>query len=168
MADRNEIITEIEALEVHCRLPLMSVEQRGVWMRDWADDLGEYPIEAIRMACRDWRQGGERKFPTPGQLLPLVRAKIARKHEDGDNKPWEPLSDLAYNSLTLREKIRHQNILYQQALAKGGPQWRNGKPVAAEDMPPEWHAARALARNFADEAARLQGKLKIASQTNAA
>lgn len=161
MAERVEIVAELEALETHCRAPLMSVEQRQAWMRDWCDDLAEFPIEAIRLACRDWRRGQDRKFPLPGQLLPLVRAKVSQRQEgDADNKPWEPLSDLAYDALSLSEKVRHQKILGAEALRKAGPQWANGKPVAADDMPSDWHTWRRTAANHFDEAKRLEGKLR--------
>lgn len=168
MAERSEIINELEALETHCRAPLMSVEARTAWMRNWCDDLGEFPIDAIRLACRDWRQGTGGKFPTPGQLLPLIRAKIVREHNDGDNKPWEPLSDMAYDALPLRDKIRHLGILRTNALAKGGPMWRNGQPLTAEEMPASWHEQKKLAQRYADEARRLQGKLLIAKQSDVA
>ena len=74
MASKSEILPEIEALAVHCRPSLMTVEVRAIWLRDWCDDLAEFPIEAIRAGVRAYRHSGATKFPTPGQLVPMIRA----------------------------------------------------------------------------------------------
>lgn len=40
-------------------------------LQDWANDLAGYPVEAIRIACADWRK--HQKFaPTPAHLLELL------------------------------------------------------------------------------------------------
>jgi hypothetical protein len=166
-----EIVDEIERLAVHCRPPLMQVEQRESWLRDWCDDLAGFEIEAIRSACREWRQSGAQKFPTPGQLLPMVRKRTAGPRADGGAlQPWRELSDGEYEALSLRDKIRHQRILAAEAYRKAGPMWRNGagganpaKPVkghvAPDQMPDTWRYWTDIARSHDAEAQRLASYL---------
>lgn len=146
MADRDEITTEIEALTTHCRPPLMDVDARMLWLRDWCEDLASYPIEAIRKACRQYRMGGSAKFPTPGQLMPLVQSHMPSESH-GRTEVWRPLTDEEYRGLTVRQKHRHQLILASEAGGKAGPMFRNaggtpGKPkgehLTPADMPPAW------------------------------
>jgi hypothetical protein len=162
MADRHEIAEEIERLAIHCRPPLMSVEDRSMWLEDWCRDLAEYPIDAIRTACQRWRNGADRKFPLPGHLKPLV-ASAARPLGKGPTEsvePWRQLTDDEYQRLSLSEKIRHHRILASEALRKAGPMWRNGGPIAVEDMPEAWHIWKRKAEGHHAEAARLQKNLK--------
>lgn len=162
MADRNEIIEAVESLAVHCRPPLMSTDDRAHWMRDWCEDLKDFPVENIRMACARWRQGEDRRFPMPGQLLPLVRATLRTTEKGGKVEVWRPLSDGEYRDLSVRDKIRHHQILHQAALSKGGPMYRqNGAGGRAEhltpdQMPDRWHAAQREAKFHTDEITRLR------------
>ncbi len=157
MADRTEIMDAIEALAVHCRPPLMSVEDRARWVGDWCEDLRDYPIDAIRTACNRWRNGSDRKFPMPGQLRPMIDAVTRRGDgsaiEDA-NQPWRPLSDDEYRALSLSGKIRHQQILAHAARRQAGPMWRDGKPCEA--MPPIYHELHRRANNHSDEVKRLR------------
>lgn len=157
MAQTAEIVSEIEALAVHCRMPLMDIGQRAAWMRDWCEDLGKFEIQHVRLAFREWRQSGQTKFPTPGQILPSVR-RLA----DGD-KPkaaredaWRELSDAEYQALDLPGKERHHMILSNQAAVKAGPMWRDGKPAPIEAMPPVWHEWRRRSEHHREEARRLR------------
>lgn len=159
MAQAADISQEIEALAVHCRMPLMDVTQRAMWMRDWCSDLAQFEIEHVRRAFRDWRLSGNTKFPTPGQLLPLVRSAAPRAKEP-ENGPWRELSEAAYQALDLPSKVRHHLIMANQALNRAGPMWKNGKPAAAESMPASWHEWRARAENHRDEAHRLNALLR--------
>lgn len=124
MAHKPEIMNEIEGLSVHCRPPLMEANQRTSWLQDWCNDLAEYPIGAVRVACRKWRLSGATKFPTPGQLMPLVRENLpAEKREVV--REWTPADEDTYRAMTVREKIREHQILAQQAYRKAGPIYRN-------------------------------------------
>jgi hypothetical protein len=173
MAERTEIAAEIEALTTHCRPPLMEVDARMLWLRDWCTDLGEFPIEAIRQACRKWRHSGATKFPTAGQLMPLVRANLPDDGPKGRVEPWRPLSDAEYATLTVREKIRHHTILAHEAGCKAGPMWRNpdgasmSKPrpghVTHDQMPPAWRQWKAIQSNHLAEATRLRGVIHNAA-----
>lgn len=132
MAEKTQIIDAIEALAVHCRPPLMSIEQREMWMRDWCADLAKYPADAIANACRKWRHGGQTKFPTPGQLMPIIRESLPT--ERGQRvEPWRELSDAEYQQLSIREKMRHRQILAHEARGKAGPMFRNLSQGGAMD-----------------------------------
>lgn len=169
MAERTEIAEELNALAIHCPPRLMEVEARALWMRDWCEDLADYPISAIRSACRKWRLGGATKFPTGGQLLPLVKAATpsAPTSPDAQPKPWTPLADDEYAKLSVREKIRHLKILAHEAGCKAGPMWKNPpgratmkRPaaghVALEDMPASYRHWRGIQEGHLAEAKRLQ------------
>jgi hypothetical protein len=156
VAAKTEILAELDALTTHCRPPLMSVEQRTGWMRDWCDDLAKFDIEHVRSAFREWRQSGQTKFPTPGQILPKLRDLANPRRPAEKDLAWRELSDAEYAALDLPAKERHHQIMAHQALAKAGPMWRDGKPLAAEDMPAPWRQWRDRATRHAAEAKRLR------------
>ena len=178
MADKTEILNEIEALSLHCRPPLMEATMRASWLRDWCSDLAEFPIESIRIACRKWRQSGATKFPTPGQLLPMVRAELPRQKLDDKYKPreWSPASDDDYREMSLRDKIREQQILSHEAYRKAGPMFRNttgggpmskasGVHLSLTEMGTAYHHWIAAARWHAGEASELRKRLVTAIVT---
>jgi len=168
MADRTEIATEIEALAVHCRPPLMEAEKRALWLRDWCEDLAKFPIGAVRVACRKYRNSGATKFPTPGQLVPMVRAEAEQKPAAERVQPWRPLTDDEYEALSLRGKIEHQRILAGQARRKAGPMWLNGRPAGPDELPERWHEWTKRAENHEAEADRLRRYLRATPQGLAA
>jgi hypothetical protein len=158
MASRIEIVEAIEALAVHCRPPLMGVDERDRWLRDWCDDLKNFTDDAIKTGCARWRQGTNPKFPLPGQLLPLVRAVQATGNANvKQGEIWRELTDAEYDRLTMRENIRHQQILASNAYSKAGPQLK-----AAEEMPDAWHLWRKIGAEHAAEARQLQERLNRA------
>jgi hypothetical protein len=174
MAQKSEIIDAIEALAVHCRPTLMSVDQRTLWMADWCSDLTQHPIEAILAACRKYRHSGATKFPTAGQLIPLVKASLPAE-QTPDEGPWRPLSEPEYDALSLRAKIRHQLILASDARSKAGPMFRNtqsvmaragGEHIQASDMPDTWRRWTDIARGHEAEAARLRSYLHAKPSTD--
>lgn len=157
MASRTEITDEIESLALHCRPPLMSIEERSRWMQVWCEDLKEFDIEAIRHACKKWRMGEDGKFPTIGKLLPLVRSVSGSQSSGNDRyEEWRPLTDWEYDQLSLSEKIRHNLIVAAKLRQKAGPQCRGKIPVPPSEMPQEWHDLRAKANGFEAEAKRLR------------
>jgi len=154
--NRPEIAEALEGLAVHCRPPLMSVDDRSRWMADWCRDLARFPPESVRIACDRWRNGSDRKFPMPGQLIPLVKAVTLRPSDTGSApKVWGPISDAEYDGLSIRDKARHQRLLAMDADRRAGPQWRAGQPVAPDDMPAEWRLLRNRAAGHRKEAQRL-------------
>ena len=162
MAEHPEIIDQIEALAVHCRPPLMSVDHRSLWLRTWCEDLAEFPAEAIRVGCRSWRQGDSTKFPTPGQLLPLVRKAAAPQRapapERAPHPAWTPISDELYASLSLVDKAWNQGKMGQWCLGQAGPQPRDTPP---DEMPEAWKAWRRRATDHFAEETRLKQLLAI-------
>jgi len=169
MAKSNEIIEAIEALAVHCRPPLMSVEDRTRWLRGWVEDLGEYTIEAVNHACRKWRQGESAKFPTPGQLLPLVRSVAKVDNSGGKVHPWRPISDDEYRDLTVKEKIRHLQIVSHNIKGLHGPMYSMTlkRQLTPDEMPPQWHEAQASAKRIGGEIKRLR-EIVLSAQERAA
>lgn len=170
MAQRTEIAAEIEALSVHCRPPIMEVEQRASWTRDWCNDLAEFPIEAIRIACRKWRLSGATKFPTPGQLLPSIRESLPSEKQEV-LREWAPATEDDYRAMSLRDKIREHQILAQQAYRKAGPMFRNtsagaglskasGIHLTVDEMPETYRHWVAQAEQHTAEATRLRAYLR--------
>ena len=153
MADRTEIMDELETLATHCRAPLMDVETKGRWFRSWGDDLSDFPIAAIKSACRRWRQGAITKFPTPGQLLPFVREAAMPVPKLISNQAWAPVSEEEYEAMTLSEKAREHRLLGNHELRRAGPQGRDTPP---DQMSLAWHDHRARAKNHFAEADHLQ------------
>lgn len=165
MAEKSQIIDAIEALAVHCRPPIMSVEQRSLWMRDWASDLSEFPLEAITNACRKWRMSGASKFPTPGQIMPLVRESLPAERREAV-RVWRQATPDEYANMTIREKIRELQILAHDAFSKAGPMFRNtsaghmgrasGVHLPAEEMPGAHAAWISEGQRHNDEIKRLR------------
>jgi len=165
MAEKSEIIDEIERLTVHCRPPLMEASARGGWLSDWCDDLADFPIDSIRLGIREWRHAGSTKFPTAGQLLPLIRGKLPA-NDDPRPDDWRPLTDEEFARLSIREKIRHHLILAHDAGIKAGPMWKTpqgshaGRPmpghIEAKDMPETWSRWKSIEANHLTEVKRLR------------
>ena len=169
MADRLDIANALESLAVHCRPPLMSVEDRSRWMVDWCSDLASFPIEAIKLACTRWRQSENTRFPTPGQLLPMVRAVLPAKGEGPKVEAWRPISDDEYRQLPIREKIRHLQIVRSELMTNAGPMIKNegsfkGRHLTPDEMPPKWHDAKARAAVIDAEINRLRETINRARE----
>ena len=173
MAQRTEIMDELNALAVHCPPRLMDVEAKALWMRDWCDDLLEFPIEAIRRACRNWRHSGAAKFPTAGTLIPLVRAALPAEKVEKAVEPWREPTDEEYRAMSVREKIRHHLIMAHEAGCKAGPMWRNppggssmARPtaghVAPAEMPDSYSAWRRQQEHHLDRVRELRHHLRHA------
>jgi hypothetical protein len=170
MAEKTEIADAIEALAVHCRPPLMSVDQRLLWLRDWCTDLAQFPLDAITTACCKWRHSGSAKFPTPGQMLPLVRDSLPVEKAVAV-RPWSPAGQSEFAAMSVREKIRELTILAHQARTKAGPMFRNttprgvtakvsGKHLGPEDMSVAYRGHTAEAERIEAEIGRLRGILR--------
>lgn len=164
MATRIETLAEIEALETHCRAPLMTTDARARWIADWCNDLAAFDVETVRAAFWDWRLSGATKFPTPGQIIPMIRAKQPIQRSGEKNGPWRELSDREYDALSLRDKARHQRILAAEARRKAGPMFKNtshdirnaaGNFIAPQDMPNAWRRWQEIADHHEAEAKRL-------------
>ncbi|MBR7619964.1 hypothetical protein JKL49_11240 [Phenylobacterium sp. 20VBR1] len=169
MADRLDIADALESLAVHCRPPLMSVEDRSRWMVDWCSDLANFPIEAIKLACTRWRQGENTRFPTPGQLLPMVRAVLPAKGDGPKVERWRPISGEDYRQLPIRDKIRHLQIELSELMTDAGPMMINegefrGRRLTPDEMPAKWHDAQARAAMIDAEIKRLRDTIRNARE----
>lgn len=150
MADGLEITDALESLAVICRPPIMDVEARSRWVQTWCEDLSEFPIEAIRAACREWRQGAKAKFPTPGQLLPLIRAALPKQESvSAPDIPWYWPTERELEAMSLREQRRQNLIMADVTRSKAGPM--NDDGVTPQ---PEWIDQ---AKVYTNKAKRLQG-----------
>ena len=165
MASPSEIQDEILTLAAMCRPPVMTADERARWLAAWLEELRDYPPAAIRSACRVWRQSTAARFPTVGQLVPLVQSASRPEGDATKAEEWRPLSDGEYEALPLSEKVRHHEILAHEASPKAGPMWRGGiagRALRPEEMPEAWSGLTALAARHREEAARLRGKLREA------
>ena len=161
MATDIEIRGELEALGTHCRAPLMETNQRALWLRDWCTDLAGFPIEAIRTACRRYRNSEATKFPTPGQLVPMVKSAAASEHASAVKAlPWEPSAREAYEKLSLTDKIFENRALARIAYRKAGPMWLHGRPATPEELGAVWRTHTDQAKAHEAEAARLSKFLR--------
>lgn len=145
----------------------MEASARAGWMADWCSDLSGFPIDAIRLGIREWRHSGSAKFPTAGQLLPLVRSKLPPERQGQRVEIWREPSDDEYRAMTVREKIRHHLIMAHDAACKAGPMWRNPPGGASlkrpmpghipiEEMPSAYHAWKAREAHHNAEIRRLR------------
>ncbi len=161
MASFDEISEAINDLARHCRLPIMSEEQRAGWLRDWCTDLKAYPAEAVRHGCQQWRRTATKDgFPKFAELRPLIEAVTKRTQTGEKIGEMRKLTDGEYRDLTMREKVRYLDWLANQLRREAGPQWSNHTPIPAEDMPERWHTLRAEAASHNAESTRLQGIIR--------
>jgi len=163
MASKAHVVNEIEALENHFMRPVRQPDQQERWMRDYIEDLKEFPDETVTTACKRWRQSGAPRFPTSGQLRTIC-VQIAPVGGGDKVEPWRPVSDEEYSRMTLREKIRHHSILAHEARGKAGPMWKSGRHMMPEDMPATWRNWRERASNHDAEVMRLRAFLKTEEQ----
>lgn len=157
MADRLDIVNELESLAVHCRLPLMDIDARSRWMQTWCEDLAQFPLDAIKAACRAWRQGEDAKFPTPGKLLPLVRYSLPKPaRTDVAERPWTWPSEADLATMTLRERRRQYLIMAGETRSKVGPMKADGTFPQPEFL--------AQAQAYRDHASDLAAQISRSAQ----
>lgn len=168
MATKDEIVEAIEGLAIHCRTPIFDENERVRWLMDWCSDLGPFPAKAINQAAGEWRRSGQAKFPTPGQLIPLV-AKYAPPSKSS-YKPtpvrfWEWPSDDEYFSMSISEKIKAHTIMAHDLRSKAGPMFRQreNEPsvhLSLDEMPPKWHTLQREAKFHDGKVSELRKRLK--------
>lgn len=165
MSKRIEIVKELRALEsFFTTRPVRTADEQNRFLADYLADVQDFPLDAIRSACAAWRKSGATRFPTSGQLIPMIRSYV-RDEKPRINEPWRPLSDEEYGDLTLRDKVRHHRIMAHEARCKAGPMFRNtthltkGRPsgvhLTAEEMTEKWRHWTAEAERHEEEAWRL-------------
>lgn len=145
------IISEIKALSSHYRRRPLAPADEARWLADFVTDLGELPLDAVRSGCAHWRRN-ERKFPTPGELrgaCDLFRRDVLQRPRA---EAWRELTDSEYDALSLRDKIRHREILAYKLEGDAATLWRRLPETKAGD-PPSW---RNYAASLADDWARMR------------
>lgn len=157
---RIEIVQELRALEQFCTFKAVrSGEEQERYMKDYLADIQDFPIEAIRKACADWRKSGSTKFPTSGQIIPMIRAHLEAPRSETCGA-WRPLSDDAYDALSLPDKIRHRMILAQEARRTASSK-AHGWTRNINEAPPIYRQWMAVADGHEAEARRLRGYLMM-------
>src|SRR5262245_12290821 len=57
---------------------------RQAQAEDWLEDLAEFPVDVVEVACREWRQSSLRR-PTPYEIRSL--AVVEQRKRNSDPKP---------------------------------------------------------------------------------
>lgn len=87
-AEPRAIAGLIEALSIMYPQQGRTDADDKVRARAWLEDLAEYPTDAIKAACVEWRRSDTAWMPTPGQLIakiePIVshRRRLLQRAED--------------------------------------------------------------------------------------
>lgn len=164
---RIEIVKELRALEQFCTFKAVRTgEESERFLKDYLADIQAFPFEAIQKACAEWRRSGATRFPTPGQLIPIIR-KHVETPDSGPriNEPWKPLSEAEYAALGLEAKIRHRRILAAQARDEATIHaLREGWDRNIANAPASYHRFMAVADAHEAEAKRLGDKLREAQR----
>lgn len=162
---RIEIVRELRALEQFCTFKTVrNGEEQERFLKDYLADIQEFPFEAIQRACAEWRKSGSTKFPTSGQLIPIIRLYVTGPRTEAP-KAWAHLSGAEYDALDLPGKIRHHKILSAEARRKAGPMCKAGKGpgisrasiqhLTPEELSPTWRKYTEIADGHDREARRL-------------
>lgn len=160
---RIEIIKELRALEQFCTFKaLRTGEENERFLKDYLADIEEFPLDAIRKACADWRRSGATKYPTSGQLIPMIRRHLLEERQGGDRpQPWTAPSEAEYEAMPLREKIRQRRIMAglaeEQAFREAA---KLGWDRNVQNAPQVWREHMARAASHHEEAARLKRRLR--------
>lgn len=82
--ERRELAEMISRLLSHYWTPDDDPAIRRAQMRDWIEDLSEFPLALVAEACRDWRRQPGGRRPTPGDIYQLCAAEQTRlrRHQD--------------------------------------------------------------------------------------
>lgn len=76
MAD-SEIATQIELLDIRGFQKDLPEAAQARILKEWLEDLAEFPAWAVRLACRKWRRSNVGKPPyASGQLMSLVESEM--------------------------------------------------------------------------------------------
>lgn len=87
-AEPRAIAAMIEALAIMYPQQGRTDADDKIRARAWLEDLADYPADAIKAACTEWRRSDTSWMPTPGQLIakiePIVshRRRLLQRAED--------------------------------------------------------------------------------------
>lgn len=74
-----EVAIVLEGLALHYPVLRRTDGENDVVIRQWADDLAEYPLDLLEEAARLWRNSPAERFPTPGQFKALVQPILSHR-----------------------------------------------------------------------------------------
>lgn len=158
---RIEIVKELRALEQFCTFKAVRTgDEQERYMLDYLADIQMFPLEAIRKACAEWRTSGSTKFPTSGQLIPLIR-KHTPQETAPKNHEWRPISEEEYEAMSLSEKIRHRLILAREARVTASTK-THGWDRNITTAPPAYKHWQDVAEGHEREAQKLRGFMRNA------
>lgn len=59
-------------------------------VRDWMEVLGEYPLDVVQAACRQWVRSQPGKMPNEGHILTLIQSARHQAVRDQPRRQSEP------------------------------------------------------------------------------
>ena len=76
-AKREEIALAIKKLSLHCGMQKRSPDEVRYMFNDYCQDLKEYPVALIELACTQVRMNPEKAFlPSSGELVEVIRPRF--------------------------------------------------------------------------------------------
>lgn len=150
------------ALMQHFPKRARSPEEQAIWLRDYLADLDCCSVSEVDRACTAWRQSEEGSFPKVGQLLAYIGKFKPTEFERAI--PWNPAPESEFDAMPLSEQIRQHKLLSDRAKMKAGPMWKNGRQAGPEELGPDWHRWKAVAKNHDAEVDRLGDILRKARE----
>ena len=60
--------------------PSESETLRAAVLRDWCDELENWPAQSIRAALRQWREENPSRRPNPGHIVGILKAAWGRRN----------------------------------------------------------------------------------------
>jgi hypothetical protein len=148
-----QITLSLISLSNHYRRQVRTPEEQAMWLRDWLDDLAAWTPDQVADACGEWRRSAARRMPSSGELLVKLSTMHAPKQQSQPKiEAWKPISDEEYDTLSVRDKIRHHHILADQAMLG----WKSTTRQVDDD----WRRRDAIAKNHRAEASRLGAMLE--------
>lgn len=167
MLSRIEIADEITALATHFPKPRRTPDEAARWLEDYVDSLEPFGLDAVKVACIDWRGGDAVSMAKPGQLAALAKRIAERGKVKAENKPWKRISDEEYEALTLRDKARHHAILADCVVSErfGAIVRRVGsRDVAVLGRDPDYQNMLAAEQGHLAEARRIDDLIRASSE----
>ena len=81
---REDISALLTRLRGHYFVPNMSPALAQALAEDWADDLGGFPLWAVKAACDRYRRNEETKTPKPAAVMGFARDEIQDEAREMD------------------------------------------------------------------------------------
>lgn len=77
--DPGAVLARIQGLLVHYRSGDLPESVKRAVAADWYDDIGEFPLVVIELACRDWRRGPKCRYrPLSGEIRGMRQDALGR------------------------------------------------------------------------------------------